>query len=36
MPRDGHCFRDLSIAACGYARVTPRIAFESGRFSKKG
>jgi LysR family hydrogen peroxide-inducible transcriptional activator len=33
MLRDGHCFRDLSIAACSRARVTPRIAFESGRFS---
>jgi LysR family transcriptional regulator, hydrogen peroxide-inducible genes activator len=33
MLRDGHCFRDLSIAACIHARVTPRIAFESGQFS---
>jgi LysR family transcriptional regulator, hydrogen peroxide-inducible genes activator len=33
MLRDGHCFRDLSIAACAHARVTPRIAFESGQFS---
>ena len=33
MLRDGHCFRDLSIAACTKARVTPRIAFESGQFS---
>ena len=33
MLRDGHCFRDLSIAACSRARVTPRIAFESGQFS---
>jgi len=33
MLRDGHCFRDLSIAACTRARVTPRIAFESGQFS---
>jgi len=33
MLRDGHCFRDLSIAACARARVTPRIAFESGQFS---
>lgn len=31
--RDGHCFRDLSIAACARARVTPRIAFESGQFN---
>lgn len=33
MLRDGHCFRDLSIAACSHARVTPRIAFESDQFS---
>ena len=33
MLRDGHCFRDLSIAACTHARVTPLIAFESGQFS---
>jgi LysR family hydrogen peroxide-inducible transcriptional activator len=33
MLRDGHCFRDLSIAACAHARVRPRIAFESGQFS---
>ena len=33
MLRDGHCFRDLSIAACTHARVTPHIAFESGQFS---
>ncbi|HEX4007419.1 MAG TPA: LysR family transcriptional regulator [Acidobacteriaceae bacterium] len=33
MLRDGHCFRDLSIAACIRARITPRIAFESGQFS---
>lgn len=33
MLRDGHCFRDLSLAACTHARVTPRIAFESDQFS---
>lgn len=33
MLRDGHCFRDLSFTACAHARVTPRIAFESGQFS---
>lgn len=33
MLRDGHCFRDLSIAACAQARVRPRIAFESDQFS---
>ncbi|MBS1798519.1 MAG: LysR family transcriptional regulator [Acidobacteria bacterium] len=31
--RDGHCFRDHSIAACTHARITPNIAFESGQFS---
>jgi LysR family hydrogen peroxide-inducible transcriptional activator len=33
MLRDGHCFRDLSIATCTHARVTPNIAFESDQFS---
>ncbi len=33
MLRDGHCFRDLSIAACSSARITPNIAFESGQFA---
>jgi LysR family transcriptional regulator, hydrogen peroxide-inducible genes activator len=33
MLRDGHCFRDLSIAACARARITPNIAFESGHLS---
>jgi LysR family hydrogen peroxide-inducible transcriptional activator len=33
MLRDGHCFRDLSIATCTHARVTPKIAFESDQFS---
>jgi LysR family hydrogen peroxide-inducible transcriptional activator len=33
MLRDSHCFRDLSLAACSQARVTPRIVFESGQFS---
>ncbi len=33
MLRDGHCFRDLSMAACTQARVNPQIAFESGQFS---
>lgn len=30
--RDGHCFRDLSVAACSSARITPNIAFESDQF----
>jgi len=33
MLRDGHCFRDLSIATCTRARIAPNIAFESGQFS---
>ncbi len=33
MLRDGHCFRDLSIAACSRARITPSITFESEQFS---
>lgn len=33
MLRDGHCFRDLSVAACSSARITPHIQFESGQFS---
>lgn len=33
MLRDGHCFRDLSVATCTHARVTPHIAFESDQFS---
>src|ERR1700682_4818980 len=31
--RDGHCFRDTTIAACGRARLHPQIIFESGQFS---
>src|SRR4029077_3747371 len=31
--RDGHCFRDTAVAACGRARVNPQIVFESGQFS---
>jgi LysR family hydrogen peroxide-inducible transcriptional activator len=33
MLRDGHCFRDLSLAICRSANVSPNIAFESGQFS---
>jgi LysR family hydrogen peroxide-inducible transcriptional activator len=33
MLRDGHCFRDLSIATCTRAHITPNIAFESSQFS---
>ncbi len=31
--RDGHCFRDLSLAMCRSANINPKIAFESGQFS---
>lgn len=31
--RDGHCFRDTAVAACGRARLHPQIVFESGQFS---
>jgi LysR family transcriptional regulator, hydrogen peroxide-inducible genes activator len=33
MLRDGHCFRDLSLAACTRVRITPNIAFEGAQFS---
>lgn len=33
MLRDGHCFRDLSVAACSSAKIKPNIAFETGQFS---
>jgi LysR family hydrogen peroxide-inducible transcriptional activator len=33
MLRDGHCFRDLSLAFCRRANVSPNIVFESGQFS---
>src|SRR3954451_3667006 len=33
MLRDGHCFRDRSLAICRSANVNPNIAFESGQFS---
>ncbi len=31
--RDGHCFRDTTVAACDRARLHPQIIFESGQFS---
>src|SRR4051794_15545342 len=33
MLRDGHCFRDLSLAICRSANVNPNIVFEGGQFS---
>lgn len=32
MLRDGHCFRDLSLAACSRAKLRPRVSFESDQF----
>jgi LysR family hydrogen peroxide-inducible transcriptional activator len=31
--RDGHCFRETTVAACKRARLNPQIVFESGQFS---
>jgi LysR family transcriptional regulator, hydrogen peroxide-inducible genes activator len=31
--RDGHCFREKTLAACDRARLHPQIVFESGQFS---
>jgi LysR family transcriptional regulator, hydrogen peroxide-inducible genes activator len=31
--RDGHCFRETTIAACKRAHLSPKIIFESGQFS---
>jgi LysR family transcriptional regulator, hydrogen peroxide-inducible genes activator len=31
--RDGHCFRETTVAACKRARMHPQIVFESGQFS---
>lgn len=31
--RDGHCFREATVAACNRARLNPNIVFESGQFS---
>ena len=31
--RDGHCFRDASVAACDRARLDPRVVFESGHLA---
>src|SRR5260370_41455216 len=32
--RDGHCFRDTAVAACGPARGGPPILFERGEFCR--
>jgi LysR family hydrogen peroxide-inducible transcriptional activator len=31
--RDGHCFRETTLAACKRARLNPHVVFESGQFS---
>jgi LysR family transcriptional regulator, hydrogen peroxide-inducible genes activator len=31
--RDGHCFRETTVAACKRAGLSPKIMFESGQFS---
>jgi len=31
--KDGHCFRETTIAACRRAHLRPNIVFESGHFS---
>jgi LysR family transcriptional regulator, hydrogen peroxide-inducible genes activator len=31
--KDGHCFRDNTLAACGRAKLQPNVVFESGQFA---
>jgi LysR family hydrogen peroxide-inducible transcriptional activator len=31
--KEGHCFRDSTIAACHKAHMNPKVVFESGQFS---
>ncbi len=31
--KEGHCFRENTLAACGRARLHPNVAFESGQFA---
>ena len=31
--KEGHCFRDSTIAACRKAKVEPNVVFESGQFA---
>jgi len=31
--KEGHCFRDNTLAACGRARLQPNVVFESGQFA---
>jgi len=31
--KEGHCFRENTLAACGRARLRPNVVFESGQFT---
>jgi LysR family transcriptional regulator, hydrogen peroxide-inducible genes activator len=31
--KDGHCFRENTLSACGRARLRPNVVFESGQFT---
>ncbi len=31
--KEGHCFRENTLAACGRARMQPNVVFESGQFT---
>ena len=31
--KEGHCFRENTLAACGRARLHPNVVFESGQFT---
>lgn len=31
--KEGHCFRDNTLAACGRAHLRPNVVFESGQFT---
>lgn len=31
--KEGHCFRDNTLSACGRARVEPNVVFETGQFA---
>jgi LysR family transcriptional regulator, hydrogen peroxide-inducible genes activator len=31
--KEGHCFRDSTIAACRKSRIAPNVVFESGQFA---
>jgi LysR family hydrogen peroxide-inducible transcriptional activator len=33
LPKEGHCFRENTLAACGRARLQPKVVFESGQFT---